>query len=52
MDALTSFSYRGNGCPGPTRFEVADGRTAGRRAPDTRDPRIAARMNPAGKRKR
>ena len=27
MDALTSFSYRGNGCPGPTRFEVADGRT-------------------------
>ena len=25
VDALTSFSYRGNGCPGPTRAETRDG---------------------------
>ena len=27
MDALISFSYRGKGCPGPTRFEVVERRT-------------------------
>ncbi len=26
LDAVSSFSYRGNGCPGPTRLETKDGR--------------------------
>lgn len=26
LDAVTAFRYRGHGCPGPTRYELADGR--------------------------
>lgn len=33
-DDVVSFSYRGNGCPGPTRFELRDGRVISMRYTD------------------